>query len=50
MFNSADKFAMGLENLRFNNLGPYADPLAAVMYATKLPFRTGVMKTIVLVR
>ncbi|XP_053394173.1 apolipophorins-like [Mercenaria mercenaria] len=49
LFNDATKFAMGLENLRFNNLGPYTDPLSALKYASNLPFRTAVKKTVILV-
>ena len=49
IFNDASKFAMGVESLKFVNLGPYTDPLTAVMKASNLPFRTGVSKAIVLV-
>lgn len=51
IFNDADKFAMGLENLKFtNDGGPYINSLKAISYASILPFRTGVKKTVILVR
>jgi len=51
IFNDADKFAMGLENMKFNKgSGYYSNALSAVMYAAQLPFRVGVTKTIVLAR
>ena len=49
IFNDASKFAMGVESLKFVNLGPYTDPLSAIMKASNMPFRTGVTKTVVLV-
>ncbi|WAR23117.1 APLP-like protein [Mya arenaria] len=48
LFNEGSKVAMGLENLRYQKNLMTSDPLAAVMYATSLPFRTGVKKSIVL--
>lgn len=50
LFNDATKFAMGLENLRFDSTDPYTDPLSAVKFASNLPFRTGVRKIAILVR
>ena len=49
IFNDASKFAMGIESLKFVNLGPYTDPLTAVFKASNMPFRTGVSKAVVLV-
>lgn len=49
IFNDASKFTMGIESLKFVNLGPYTDPLTAVFRAANMPFRTGVSKAIVLV-
>ncbi|KAL4235628.1 hypothetical protein ACF0H5_004023 [Mactra antiquata] len=49
LFNEATKFTMGLENVHFNSIGPYSDPIAAMEYASSLPFRTGVKKVMILV-
>jgi len=50
VFNHASKVAMGLENLRTNVPDVAVDPLAALATAIDLPFRTGVTKTIILIR
>lgn len=49
LFNDATKFTMGLENLQFDNMDPYTDPLTALKFASSLQFRTAVKKTVILV-
>ena len=49
IFNGASKFAKGVESFKFANLGPYTDPLSAILKASNMPFRTGVTKAVVLV-
>ena len=49
IFNSGDKILLALENFSMMKSGESADGLAALHFASKLPYRTGVGKTVVLV-
>jgi hypothetical protein len=48
IFNTHDKFLLGLDEFAQKE-GDNADALAAIFYASKLPFRAGVSKTFIIV-
>ena len=49
IFNSPLKFEQALSNFRIIDASDIEDPLNAIEFAAKQPFRTGVSKTIVLI-
>ena len=49
IFNTPLKFEQALSNFKIIDTSDVEDPLNAIEFAAKLPFRTGVSKTIVLI-
>ncbi len=49
IFNDRLKFDQALQNFNMVERSDVEDPLSAVEFAARLPFRTGVSKTIVLI-